>query len=133
MTSDLSESWFDPDVATFGDRLAGAREQAGMTQEQLAERLGVKLSTIRKWEEDLSEPRVNRLSMLSGLLNVSFRWLLNGEGPGVDAPREKAAEDGNLNNAIDELRHLQRMALEMSDRMVTLESHLRDLRGKLQE
>ena len=125
MTSDLSESWFDPDVATFGDRLAGAREQAGMTQEQLAERLGVKLSTIRKWEEDLSEPRVNRLSMLSGLLN--------GEGPGVDAPREKAAEDGNLNNAIDELRHLQRMALEMSDRMVTLESHLRDLRGKLQE
>ena len=38
-----NEDWFGPDAATFGDRVAGAREAAGMTQAQLARRLGVPL------------------------------------------------------------------------------------------
>jgi DNA-binding XRE family transcriptional regulator len=49
-----NEDWFSEDTSTFGDRLAGAREAAGMTQAQLAKRLGVKLTTMQSWEEDLS-------------------------------------------------------------------------------
>ena len=59
---------WDDDVATLGDRLARARDAAGMSQSQLARRLGVKLQTLRNWESDRSEPRANRLQMLSGLL-----------------------------------------------------------------
>ena len=58
--------WYGPESATFGDRLAGAREAAGMTQAELARRLGVKKATIADWENDLSEPRANRLSMMAG-------------------------------------------------------------------
>ena len=36
------QDWYSEDAATFGDRVAGAREQAGMTQKQLAKRLGVR-------------------------------------------------------------------------------------------
>ena len=86
MTDEID--WYGPEAATFGDRVAAAREQTGMTQAMLAKRLGVRLATLRGWEEDLSEPRANRLSMLAGLLNVSMMWLINGEGEGVDAPKQ---------------------------------------------
>ena len=62
--SDLEYDWYGPDAATFGDRVAGAREVAAMTQAQLARRLGVKKATLLGWEQDLSEPRANKLSMM---------------------------------------------------------------------
>ena len=65
-------NWYGPEAATFGDRVAAAREAAGMTQAQLARRLGVKKTTLTGWEQDLSEPRANKLTMMAGLLNVSM-------------------------------------------------------------
>lgn len=82
----VNKTWFAADVATFGDRLAGAREAAGLTQAQLAQRLGVRLTTLQNWEDDLAEPRGNRLQMLAGMLNVSLSWLLTAEGDGLAAP-----------------------------------------------
>jgi transcriptional regulator with XRE-family HTH domain len=41
---------------TFGERLHQLRERAGMTQEQLAERSGVNLWTIRGYEQGRREP-----------------------------------------------------------------------------
>ena len=66
MTAETQNDWFDPDATTFGDRLAGAREAAGMTQKEMAQRLGVKLKTLQGWEDDISEPRANKLSTVSG-------------------------------------------------------------------
>ena len=52
--SDATFDWYGPDAATFGDRVLGAREKAGMTQAQLSRRLGIKLATLQAWEEDRS-------------------------------------------------------------------------------
>ena len=76
MNAQTEDGWYDPNATTFGDRVAGAREQAGMSQADLAKRLGVKLKTLKSWEDDLSEPRANKLSMMAGMLNVSLLWLL---------------------------------------------------------
>ena len=76
--SDATFDWYGPDAATFWDRVLGAREKAGMTQAQLSRRLGIKLATLQAWEEDRSEPRANKLQMLTGMLNVSLPWLLSG-------------------------------------------------------
>jgi transcriptional regulator with XRE-family HTH domain len=57
--------WYGPDAATFGDRVAGAREATGMSQAELARRLGVKKATVIGWEDDISEPRANKLSMMA--------------------------------------------------------------------
>ena len=81
-----TDGWYSEERATFGDRLAAAREAAGLSQKNLAKRLGVKAKTVSGWENDVSEPRANRLQMLAGLLNVSLMWLLTGEGPGIAAP-----------------------------------------------
>ncbi|MEM8775273.1 MAG: helix-turn-helix transcriptional regulator [Pseudomonadota bacterium] len=125
MTAQRELDWFDPDVTTFGDRLTGAREAAGMNQEDLAHRLGVKLKTLQSWENDLSEPRANRLSMLAGLLNVSLPWLLSGESDHGDTPTARMPEQSNLVDVLAELRDLQAQIASASDRMNRLERTLR--------
>ena len=80
--------WFSDEAATFGDRVAAARRALGLSQERLARKLGVKLRTLANWENDMAEPRANKLQMLAGLLNVSLSWLLTGQGEGVAAPDE---------------------------------------------
>lgn len=122
--SDSDQDWYAPEIATFGDRLTAAREAAGMTQEALAKRLGVKKSTLRNWENDLSEPRANRLSMLAGLLNVSMMWLINGEGEGVEGPEvEPLPED--MTEILLEIRSLKSDLHTKAEQMARLEKRLR--------
>ncbi|MFD2739021.1 multiprotein-bridging factor 1 family protein [Sulfitobacter aestuarii] len=119
--------WYGPDAATFGDRVSAARERAGMSVPELARRIGVKQSTLRSWEEDLSEPRANRLSMLAGLLNVSMMWLINGEGEGVDAPDETG--NGDFGEILAEIRGLRADMLRKAEAMGRLEKRLRRASG----
>lgn len=116
--------WYGPDSATFGDRLAAAREAAGMTQDTLAKRLGVKLRTLQNWENDLSEPRANRLSMMAGMVNVSMVWLINGEGEGLDDPHEETIPT-DINDILLEMRHLRAEFKSRADRLGQLEKRLR--------
>lgn len=117
--------WYSPDMATFGDRLAGAREAARMTQKDLAKRLGVRTATLRSWEDDLNEPRANRLSMLAGLLNVSVTWLINGQGDGMIEPTEAELEDTSLLSLIGELRDLRADLQSRTEQVARLEKRLR--------
>ncbi len=126
MANDTAD-WFGPDTATFGDRVAAAREAAGMTQGQLARRLGVKKSTLMGWEQDLSEPRANKLSMMSGLLNVSMTWLLTGEGEGMSEPGDVELVTEDFAALLSELRDLRSELRASSDRAARLEKKLRTL------
>ncbi|MAZ16509.1 MAG: transcriptional regulator [Ahrensia sp.] len=85
-----------PDTDTLGGRLSRARDSSGMSTAQFARRLGVKTATVQAWENDRSEPRANRLSMIAGLLNVGLPWLLYGVG--------EAPPDDPRNDAITVLR-----------------------------
>lgn len=123
-----SSTWFAADVATFGDRLAGARETAGLSQEDLAQRLGVRLTTLQAWEEDLAEPRGNRLQMLAGMLNVSLRWLLTAEGDGLDAPAGEATQAPDAAAAaLADLARLQTRAAALAAEIAAVERRLRPL------
>ncbi|QFT64464.1 Transcriptional regulator, contains XRE-family HTH domain [Roseivivax halotolerans] len=123
MTSDFD--WYGPEAATFGDRIAAARDAAQMTPEQLARRLGVKLRTLQNWENDLSEPRANKLSMISGLLNVSMIWLLTGEGDGVSAPSEEISQTADIRDALAELRAIRTEMKTLAERAGRVEKRLR--------
>lgn len=121
-----SQDWYAPDAATFGDRLAAAREAAGMDQATLARRLGVKTKTLNGWENDLSEPRANKLQMVSGLLNVSMRWLLTGEGVGgVDDPVDDAALAADAREVLADLRQTREEVKRLSNKLGGLEKRLR--------
>ena len=117
--------WYGPDMATFGDRVAAAREMAGMSQAELARRLGVRVSTLRKWENDVSEPRANRLSMMAGLLNVSMMWLINGQGEGLEAPMDEGLLPSSATDILNELRDLRTDMIARVEQMGRLEKKLR--------
>lgn len=125
MTETAEPGWYSQDAATFGDRLAGAREGAGMTQEDLARRLGVRLTTLQNWEDDQSEPRANRLQMLAGMLNVSIRWLLTGEGEGLEGPTAAAPTPPAAQAALAELAQLRAGLQAMAGDLGRVEKHLR--------
>lgn len=118
--------WYGPDAATFGDRLAAAREAAQMSPEALAKRLGVKAKTLQGWEDDMAEPRANRLSMLAGLLNVSIVWLITGEGEGVTAPDEEPASP-DVSSILFEMRALRTEMMLSADKLSKLEKRLRKM------
>ena len=124
--TETQTDWYSPDAATFGDRVVAGREAAGMSQTALARRLGVQLSTLRKWENDLSEPRANRLSILAGLLNVSMMWLINGEGEGLDGSEEGVGvmpADGA--EILAEMRSLRVELSQSAKHVARLEKRLR--------
>lgn len=119
-------NWYSNDAATFGDRIAAAREARQMSPGTLARRLGVAAKTIESWENDLSEPRANKLQMLSGLLNVSIPWLLTGEGEGVSAETEGGATE--LSEVMTELRTLRADLLKTAERVGQIEKRLKSAR-----
>jgi transcriptional regulator with XRE-family HTH domain len=131
--ADEEFDWFGPDAATFGDRVAGAREAAGMSQAQLSRRLGIKKSTLSGWEQDLSEPRANKLSMMAGLVNVSIMWLLTGEGQGTATPSDEDLVGPDFHDILAELREIRAAMRANTERAARLEKKLRLLleRGTL--
>jgi len=116
--------WFGPSAATFGDRVVGARENSNMTQGQLSRRLGIKLATLQAWEEDRSEPRANKLQMLSGMLNVSLPWLLSGQGIGPDEPFKEPVQN-DIGIILLEMRSIKNQMTQTADRLSRLEKQLR--------
>ena len=120
----MSDDWYGAEHATFGDRLTGAREAAGMSVEQLAARLGVRHETLQSWEDDAADPRANRLQMLAGMLNVSLMWLLTGEGEGLDGPPEAVAEAGQERALVREIRAIRDVIEELDARLGRLERKL---------
>ena len=127
MEDGAETNWYSEANATFGDRLAAARDAAGMNQAELAKRLGVNVKTLRGWENDLAEPRANRLQMLAGQLNVSIVWLLTGEGDWVDAPVEPADPNSDSRDLLLEIRQLRTEAYNLAERLGHVEKRLRVL------
>ena len=62
---------------TFGEKLKAARKEAGLSQEQLSEKLSVSRSAVAKWESDKGMPDVNNLKAMGELLGVSIDYLLD--------------------------------------------------------
>ncbi|MDM8239896.1 helix-turn-helix domain-containing protein [Pseudoflavonifractor phocaeensis] len=61
------------------DRIALARKQAGLSQEQLGEKLGVSRQAVSKWESGQNNPDVAYLAEMCRLFGVSSDWLLLGQ------------------------------------------------------
>lgn len=61
---------------TIGERIKHHRKRLGLTQEQLAERIGVSAQAVSKWENNLSCPDISILPELSALFGISIDELL---------------------------------------------------------
>lgn len=74
-------------VTTFGERLRLAREAVGLTQERLADLLGVDQVQVSKWERGNTQPRMERLQRIGAAVGF-LDWLLTGEGKAPNHARK---------------------------------------------
>ena len=64
---------------TFAEKLKSIRKQAGMSQEQLAEKLSVSRQAVTKWETDAGIPDIENIMAISALFDISIDELLSNE------------------------------------------------------
>lgn len=76
---------------SLGAMIAELRKQQGMTQLELAEKMGVTDKAVSKWERDLSCPDINSLPNLAEILGVSVEDLMQIKKQ-ADEPVSKVAE-----------------------------------------
>ena len=76
---------------TLGTMIAELRKQHGMTQLELAEKMGVTDKAVSKWERDLSCPDINTIPNLAEILGVSVEELMQVKKT-AEAPAGKAGE-----------------------------------------
>ena len=60
----------------FGTRLRSLREHAGLSQTQLAEKIGTDQGHISRWERNLAEPPVTMWELIAVALDLSVGELL---------------------------------------------------------
>lgn len=78
------------ELTTFGERLREARDEAGLTQHALAERIGVRHLTISRYERSITKlPPAKRVVELAKALGVSFDWLMGESKPEAPADPSK--------------------------------------------
>ncbi len=87
----------------FAEKLKSIRKQSGMSQEQLAEKLGVSRQAVTKWETNAGIPDIENIMAISALFDISIDELLSNER-GTKNPTEYLFESVTEYD-IDEPKH----------------------------
>ena len=99
---------------TFAEKLKSIRKQAGMSQEQLAEKLSVSRQAVTKWETDAGIPDIENIMAISALFDISiekirvrlasntFSTLQNDFKVKIDDIRKRIDVDVNRKNGVSE-------------------------------
>ena len=65
----------------IGDRIQSLRKSRGISQEELADKIGVSRQAVSKWESDQSSPDIVKIMLLSDYFEVTTDYLLKGIDP----------------------------------------------------
>ena len=90
-------------MKTFSEKLLELRRQEGLSQEQLADRLGVTRQSVSKWEGGAAVPELGKLVALSDLFSVSVDYLVKDRLEEPERPAEPPASTEKLEQQMEEL------------------------------
>ena len=103
---------------TLGGRIFASRQNAGISLHMAASLLGVKHATLKSWENDRSEPRVNKLVALAGLLGVSPTHFLAEEGDdGLNMSANKGSRKELVEMLKEEISHAREEQKKLNQRL----------------
>lgn len=112
----------DPQRSPFGQRLHAARVEAGLSQTQVAEALGVTQPSYADWERRSVSLKPEHLPKLAELLNVTVDYLV-GKEPAKQ--RRGAAPAGRARQVFDAVlklpRKQQAKVIEMAEAFLALQ------------
>ena len=94
------------DLVKIGRYIAGKRKELGLTQRQVAERLGMSDKSVSKWERGVCLPDVSVYEELCGMLGISLNEFLAGEDIAAENIVQKSEE--NLIDVASDSKHRQR-------------------------
>lgn len=76
----------------LSEKIYTLRRKSGLSQEQLAEKIGVSRQAISKWEGGLSTPELDKLKALSEYFQITIDELTENQAGGVSEDSAKEAE-----------------------------------------
>ena len=91
------------DLAKIGKYIAGKRKNLGLTQKQLAEKVGMSDKSVSKWERGICLPDVSLYFDLCSLLGISVNEFLAGEDI-IHENLEKKSEENIISVVTDSKR-----------------------------
>lgn len=108
---------------TTGQRIKSARQNAGMTQAQLAEKLGIPYQSIGQWERDIRNPKLDTLRRIAGALNITIQKLMGIPSwvdekniwETVDTLDQSEMTQGEIEEWLDELEDIRSTSELISD------------------
>ena len=62
---------------SIGNKIKALRRERGITQEQLAESIGISFQAVSKWENDISLPDITLVPALASYFNISIDELFD--------------------------------------------------------
>lgn len=96
----------------LSDKLIGLRKSAGMSQEELAEKLNVSRQAVSRWEMGTAMPDAVNILQLSKLFHVTTDYLLNEEYESdADLPQVRAVKADGVHQGMILLVTLEVMSL----------------------
>ena len=91
-------------MKVFSEKLLELRRQAGLSQEELADRLGVTRQSVSKWEGGAAMPELSKLIALSELFSVAVDYLVKDRLEEPERPAEgPAASTAKLEEQVEEI------------------------------
>lgn len=93
---------------TIGERIAERREDLGLKQYQVAERIGVTKTTMSKYENNINIPNADILARLAVVLNTSADYLCGITGDSAPLGEKWVCTDSVDKLLIQYIRQLDR-------------------------
>lgn len=78
---------------TLGERLLAYRNRVGLSQEKLAEKIGVTRQTVSKWETNQSTPDFDKIIPLCEILGITTEELIKGEEETQNHEQQKVKQE----------------------------------------
>ncbi len=90
-------------------RIIKIRREKRLSQQALADLIGVSRSALAQWETELSRPSLESLKKMAEVLEISFEWLATGRGNQLVSVTEELKDD-QLDSEIS--RHIPRLSVK---------------------
>lgn len=113
---------------TLGGRISSSRQNAGMSLHMAASLLGVRPATLKSWENDRSQPRINKLVALSGIVGVSPTFFIAEEGnDGIAVSAVRGRKDKLVDLLKQEIAAAKQEQRELAKRIKKMDSLIQKL------
>lgn len=121
------------EIGNIGRRIVQARKKAGLTQEQLAEQLGISPQAVSKWENGWNLPDLENLLLMAEKLNVPYSSLIEEEeASGHFICRDRLFQEENMFTRLKATAQAERLTETYKALSYMREKHLGQYRHRVQ-